>query len=253
MQYNTFFSAKLRRNWFYFYSTSRDYGQVQNEWFALPTSGAQASKNSNKPLFPFLLRIKQQGRSEQTKIDGIRRIQKNEANNKETKYKKDAGLGQNTHVHTPASIVSLSSVASRSFKERKCYEQNKERLRGGGKVVRTAGVQRLHLVLLASTRWNTKLRAIHSESFQTGLVYTYIKTLCPSIYGQLMELNLPHDAFIYRAWACNLPGEDRIEAERRTMLAQSGKKVVEESVVNQWRNIAGTHEKYKKKRGILTQ
>ena len=68
MQYNTFFSVKLRRNWFYFYGTGRDYGQVQNEWFALPAAGTEASKNSNKPLF--LLRIKLHRRSEQTKIDG---------------------------------------------------------------------------------------------------------------------------------------------------------------------------------------
>jgi hypothetical protein len=48
-----------------------------------------------------------------------------------------------------------------------------------------------------------------------------------------MKLNLPHDAFIYRPSACNLPAEERMEAARRTMLAQAGKKVVEESAVNQ--------------------
>jgi hypothetical protein len=68
MQYNTFFSVKLRRNWFYFYGTGRDYSQVQIEWFALPAVGTGDSKNSNKPLF--LLRIKLHRRSEQTKIDG---------------------------------------------------------------------------------------------------------------------------------------------------------------------------------------
>jgi len=68
MKCNIFFSVKLRRNWFYFYSTSRDYSQVQIEWFALPAAGTGDSKNSNKPLF--LLRIKLHRRSEQTKIDG---------------------------------------------------------------------------------------------------------------------------------------------------------------------------------------
>jgi hypothetical protein len=67
-QYNTFLSAKLRRNWFYFYGTDRDYGQVQIEWFALPAAETGDSKNSNKPLF--LLRIKLHRRGEQTKIDG---------------------------------------------------------------------------------------------------------------------------------------------------------------------------------------
>jgi hypothetical protein len=36
--------------------------------------------------------------------------------------------------------------------------------------------------------------------------------------------NLPHDAFIYRPCARNLPGEDKMKSARRTMLAQAGKK-----------------------------
>ena len=57
------------------------------------------------------------------------------------------------------------------------------------------------------------------------------------MYGQLMELNWPHVAFVYRISACNLPVEEKMEAhdvsvDRRRVDKSANKKGNDE--IQQW-------------------
>ena len=60
------------------------------------------------------------------------------------------------------------------------------------------------------------------------------------MYGQLMKLNWPHVAFVYRITACNLPVEERMEGQGGSGDRRSDEKSAGGKKERQWWNTAMT-------------